>query len=348
MQKILIGILTIATVALAAVCVVQQRQLRAERQEAVAVRKEAEVLAEARKASVARVQELERSEARLEEQVKEFTKVTKELRSAESAQASNVTRMAQQVAAAKAGKPVSNADAEGGLGKGMGEMLGKMMKDPAMREMLRDQQKASVNMMYGSLLKEMKLTPEEKDKLKELLVETQMRNVELAQGMFGDKKDATTADAKKQIEAQSKATEDQIKNLLGDDRFAQYKDYQANIGERMQVDQLGMRLKSANMALDEQQTSQLMKIMKDEKAATPPVISSDPNEASKTMQSLTAEAVDRQVKWMEEYNRRIADKAALVLSPEQFHEYKEFLDQQASMQKLGLQMARQMFGGEKK
>lgn len=349
MQKLLIGFLALTTIGLTAICAIQHKQLRAVRQDASAAIEAAKGEAEARKAEAARIKELERNEARLEQQVQQFTKVTTQLRASESTQASNLTTLAQQVAAKKPAGTSGGSEGEGAFGKGMGEMLGKMMKDPGMREMIREQQKASVNMMYGALLKEMKLTPEEKDKLKELLAEAQMRNVEAAQGMFGDNKDASGQDAKKQIEAANKASEEQIKTLLGDDRFAEYKDYQQNIGERMQVDQLGTRLKTADMALDEQQTAQLLKIMKDEKTATPPVFPSDPNEASKNMQALmTSENVDRQLKWMEDYNRRIADKAALVLSPEQFIEYKSFLEQQASMQKLGLQMARQMFGGEKK
>ena len=51
--------------------------------------------------------------------------------------------------------------------------------------------------------------------------------------------------------------------------------------------------------------------------------------------------------WMDDYNRRVLERAAQVLTPDQFKEYQSFREQQASMQKLGLQMAKQMFGGDK-
>src|SRR5204863_9128458 len=115
---------------------------------------------------------------------------------------------------------------DGAFGKGMGEMIGKMMKDPAMREMMREQQKAMINMMYGGLFKDMKLSPDEKDKLKSLLTDAQMKNIESAQGLLGgEAKDGTAGeDAGKQIADSKKQMNDEIKSLLGDERFAQYQE----------------------------------------------------------------------------------------------------------------------------
>jgi hypothetical protein len=351
MYKKLSVLLALTTIGLSVVCAIQNQKLRARSEQARATAEALKAETEARQAQVARLKEVERNEARLEKQVEDFTKVTTSLRATESSQASNLTAMSKQVAAVRKGGAAGGASTEGGFGKGMGEMLGKMMKDPAMREMMREQQKATMNMMYAGLFKDLKLSPEEKDKFKELLGDVQMRNVEAAQGMFGDKKDAASVASaevtKKEIEKANKQTEDQIKSLLGDERFAEYTDYKKNISERMQLDQLGTKLSAANMALDDQQKGQLLQIMKDEKAAVPPVFPSDPNEATQKMQSLmTQDNVEKQLKWMEDYNRRVADKAMLVLSPEQFKEYKDHLDQQASMQKIGLQMARQMFSKE--
>ena len=63
--------------------------------------------------------------------------------------------------------------------------------------------------------------------------------------------------------------------------------------------------------------------------------------------TFTAQKMDEQLKWMEQYNQRVGERAKSVLTPEQFINYQKFQEQQASMQKLGMQMARQMFGGEK-
>ena len=63
--------------------------------------------------------------------------------------------------------------------------------------------------------------------------------------------------------------------------------------------------------------------------------------------TFTPEKMDGQMKWMEQYNARVTERARAVLTPDQFINYQKFQEQQASMSKLGMQMARQMFGGEK-
>src|SRR5829696_462800 len=244
MQKVIIGVLAVVTAALSVVCGVLLGELRTAKGQTQAVQQARVAEADAREAQAERVKELERSEARLERQLQDFSKVTTKLRTSESMQSSNLTKMAERLRANKAGKGGTDKD-DGAFGKGMGDMLGKMMKDPAMREMLREQQKVMVNMMYGGLFKDLKLSPEEKDKLKELLTDAQMKNVEAAQGMFGNTEGATE-DTTKQIADAKKQTDAEIKALLGDERFAQYQEYQKNVGERMQMDQFKNQLAGAN------------------------------------------------------------------------------------------------------
>ena len=68
----------------------------------------------------------------------------------------------------------------------MGDMLAKMMKDPSMREMVRGQQKAAINMMYSGFFKELNLSSEEKEKLSGILTDSQLKNIEHVQGLFGE------------------------------------------------------------------------------------------------------------------------------------------------------------------
>ena len=80
--------------------------------------------------------------------------------------------------------------------------------------------------------------------------------------------------------------------------------------------------------------------------ASPPPISDDQTQLPKK-DSFTAENLEKQLAWMDDYNRRVLERAAQVLTPDQLKQYQSFQEQQASMQKLGLQMAKQMFGGDK-
>ena len=348
MQKILIGILALGTIALGIVCVIQTKQLRAMQEQVRATEVPRGAEADAQQAQATRLKDLERANQQLERQVQQFASVTTTLRSNETRQSSNVTAWAEQMRAAKqgAGAGGGGEGGEGLFGKDVGDMLGKMMKDPAMREMMREQQKVAINMMYSGLFKDLKLSPDEKDKLKTLLTDSQMRNIENAQGIFGEKKEGADEDVQKLTADSKKQTDADIKALLGGERFAQYEDYQKNIGERMQLDQFKTRLETENLALQDQQSAQLLQIMKEEKAAVPPVIPTDNTEMPRK-ELMTAENLDKQMAWMEDYNRRVSDRVGQVLTPEQMKQYKDFQDQQLSMQKLGLNMARQMFGSGK-
>jgi hypothetical protein len=57
--------------------------------------------------------------------------------------------------------------------------------------------------------------------------------------------------------------------------------------------------------------------------------------------------LDRHFAWQEEHSKRVLERAAGVLTPEQLKEFAEFQKSQMEMQKLGLKMAKEMFGGGK-
>jgi hypothetical protein len=342
MQKVLIGFLAVTTAVLSVVCGVQWQQLQAARERARVETQARAVEAEAREAQTARLNELERNEARLEKQVQQFSKLTTTLRANETTQSTTINKMAERIRAANANGAAS-ADAEGGaFGKGMGDMIGKMMKDPAMREMMREQQKAAIGMMYSGLFKDLNLSPDEKEKLKALLTDSQMRALEGSQALFGNDDKAAAAEAEKQVAETKKQTDAEIKALLGDERFAQYQDYQKNMGERMQLDQFKSRLTGDNLAMRDDQAVQMLQIMKEEKAAVPPVLPTDQTQFPKK-DTLTSENIEKQIQWMQDYNQRVLARAGNVLTPEQFKQYQTFLQEQESMQRLGMTMARQMF-----
>jgi hypothetical protein len=341
-MKIIVGVLALSTMVLGILCAVQWKQLRATEARARAVEAALASTAQAHETQVVRVKDLEHANQRLERQVQEFVSLTASLRSNEVRQSSNINLWSEQMRASSQMAGTNGGPGSGGLfGKDMGEMLGKMMKDPAMREMMREQQKAAISTMYAGLFKELNLSPQEKDKFKALLTDAQMRNIENAQALLGEKNEGEdtqklAAEAKNQMNAD-------IKALLGEERFALYEEYQKNIAERMQLDQFKTRLATAKLPLQDDQSTQLLQIMKEEKTAVPPVIPTD-NAQMPKKELMTAENLDKQLAWMEDYNRRVLQRAEQVLTPDQLKQYREFQEQQASMQKLGLNMTRQMFG----
>jgi len=242
MQKTLITILAAATLALGILCFVQRNQLRTGNERMRAAEEAWRADTEVSEAQSTRVKQLESANERLDQQVQQFVAASPMPRMNEAREANPLTTLAERVRAARKNPAGENDNSSGEgkagfLGNGMEGMLGKMMKDPAMREMLRGQQKATINTMYSGLFKELNLSSEEKEKLTGMLVDSQMKNVENAQGMFGEKEGAAEDASKLFVEAK-KQTDAELAALLGDERFAQYEDYQKNIGERTQLDQL--------------------------------------------------------------------------------------------------------------
>jgi len=338
MQKILIGALAVTTAILCIVCTAQWRWLSVHREREAAMQGALAQETQARETQTTKMRELEARADRLQREVQEFSSVTSNLRANESNQRSNVTALAEQVKASQ-----KKAGAGGVSGKDMREMVSSMMKNPEMRKMLRGQQKSAVDMMYSGLFKQMQLAPEEKAEFAELLLDAQMRQVEGAQGVFSDSTDA--AEGRRAMEQARKELDDQIKGLLGEERFAEYKEYQKNLGEQMQLNQLKTRLENDQMPLQEQQAAQLMQLMKDEKKRVPSVFPSDPNVSpAETKALMTSENLEKQFQWLDDYNKRVLEGAASFLSPEQLQKFREQQEQQASMQKMGLKMAKEMFG----
>ena len=351
MKTKLLAFFVFTTLALGAVCAWQWKAFK--QQQALVAQVES-----ARQADIAAREELhertvqaEKERVRLEREVKEFSAVTANLRTSEAKQSSNVTALAQRLRSNAAGGDGGTNEGKGGVfGKDMGKMLGQMMKDPAMREMMRGQQKAMMGLMYSGLYKDLNLPKEQKEKLEELLLDGQMKSIEGAQVLM--EPDSVTnnhAAASKAIADQKKASDESIRALLGDEKFAAYEDYQKNVGERMQLNQLRGQLEEAKIPMQAEQEQQLLAILKEEKTRVPPVIPDAAQQNPADLKNLMAgDSVEKQLAWMEDYNKRVLERAGAVLTPEQFKRYKEFQDQQASMQKLGLKMAKEMFGADGK
>jgi hypothetical protein len=102
---------------------------------------------------------------------------------------------------------------------------------------------------------------------------------------------------------------------------------------------------AVNMPLEDRQMAELFQVMKEEKAASPPILPMDSTQGLNAGM-VTEQNYARQLQWMDDYNNRVLARAGRILSPEQFKQFQQFQRQQAIMQKFGLGVARQMFGGK--
>ena len=346
MKNKILAVLLLCVLALGAVSAGLWRQLQAARQELAQVQLAAQAETEARAQQADKIKQLEAQRARLGQDVDQFTTLVNSLRAKESSHASNYARLATASATTSAGGATSADADKGGLfgGKGMGDMLSKMMKDPAMKEMMRTQQKVMVQKMYGPLLKDLNLPPEQKDKFMELMLDRQMSSIDQAGALFKEGETDKTEAAKAMQESQ-KELDASLKALVGDEKFAQYQDYTKTMGERMQLDQFRQQLETGNMALQDDQMKSLLQVMKEEREKVPPVISNKAGDnPADFAKALSEDNLAKQFQWQEDLNRRVQERAGQVLTPEQLKEFTDFQSQQMNLQKVGMKMAKELFG----
>jgi hypothetical protein len=235
--------------------------------------------------------------------------------------------------------------AEKGPG-GLGNVLSSMMSDPEMKKVIRDQQRAMLNLMYGPLFKQLALPPDDTERLKDLLVNNQMNSVEQASSLFGE--GATNRDeALATLQQANKNAEEQIKAFLGDARYAQYQDYQQTAAERVQLNQFRQQLPDGTTPLTDQQTEQLLALMKEQKQNAAAVAGQAPSGLGSDSAGLQAMMSDDQMeKALQRQavaSQQVYSQAAGLLSPDQLNAFGIFQTNQLQMMRAGMGMARKFF-----
>jgi len=215
--------------------------------------------------------------------------------------------------------------------------LSALMNNPAMRKMMATQQRRMIEENYADLIKQFQFTPEERAQFIDLLVTKQMVNMD-----FGMKVMKATPEEREALSDEMKhATEnadDDLREFFNDDAdYKTYEDYQKQLAQRMEIRQLAPEMAGINQPLSADQQKSLLEIMQAERKAAP--ASDDANDPT-----LGAEAIDRLIKRQAETQKRIAERAASILTTGQLEVLLKIQEKNLEMTKFGLEMSRSMFG----
>ena len=204
----------LVSLALTALLVVQWRTNSQRRVLLERVQKQIEKLDQQEKIAKVRAAELETEARQLRAEVRALEIELNSVRMAQNA----ILQMTNTPAAQA--QPGSGGTNRTGPGPGgMGPMLAKMMKDPALRQAFEQQQRIGLDMVFGSLYKELQLTPEQEKAFKDALVELQMSNITQAGTLFDPNATNRTELAEK-LAVERKQTEEKIKEILGEENLA--------------------------------------------------------------------------------------------------------------------------------
>jgi RNA polymerase sigma factor (sigma-70 family) len=189
-----------------------------------------------------------------------------------------------------------------------GNPLADMFKDPGMLESMRPTQIATMKMMYGPLVKQLNLSPEQADKFYNLLVDNGLKSMQAAQS--GN----LSAEAMK---SNTQSMEADLQSLLGDAGFTQYESYTKNdVADQSLFD--SMENDFADNLLSDTQQQQLLQAMKAARqsvTANNPIDLSQANSSDKT--AMMSQAMSQSLQQQEQMNQNVLQQAAAFLSPEQ-------------------------------
>ena len=138
-----------------------------------------------------------------------------------------------------------------------------MMDRPEVQRMMALRQRAALDSRYAALFKQLGLSPEKLDQLKNLMVERQQvgSDVFAAAAKQGiDPMQDRAELARLTSEGQAKVDAD-IKSLLGDGDYSTYQNYQATLPQRALVNQLQQSLSYTSAPLTDTQAEQLVQIL---------------------------------------------------------------------------------------
>ena len=225
--------------------------------------------------------------------------------------------------------------------------MAKMMKDPAMREVMKSQMRSQVDFMYRDLFDLLGLDAGKQEQLTKLLVDRAGAGMDLGFSMMGGEK-ISDEERKKKTGAMAAATAESdkaLKELLGDD-YAKYDSFEKSQPERQQLNTLNGLLKDKGIALSEEAESKLMDTMFKERTNFKyDVDLSD----QKTMDpgKFTAGNLSRFQEQQAVLRGQILSKVEPILTPDQLEVFRKSQEQQAAMEKMGMEMAQKMMGGKK-
>lgn len=149
----------------------------------------------------------------------------------------------------KEGTPKVEAEGE----KNPMSSMAEMMKDPAMRDMMKSQMRSQLELQYRDLFDMLGLDGGKQEKLVKLLSDRASAGMEFGLSMMGGEKPSTEEMKKKaaEVKAMTGASDAEIKELLGEGDYAKFDRYEKSQTERQQLGVLNSQLKDQGIALSE-------------------------------------------------------------------------------------------------
>jgi hypothetical protein len=218
-------------------------------------------------------------------------------------------------------------------------MMAEMMKDPQVTKFTPDMQAQLVKKQYAALAKQLNLTQEQSDAFYGLLLNCKRNQAALGFQLLSG---TNNSNAGPPATATQETLDDQLRSLLGENGYAQYKVYKAGMSDRSALER--MQKDFVDSPLSDAQQQRLLQLIKTQQEATPdpdPLAFKSKAPSGKNMVALMAVVMKRQ----EDIDQRVLHGAGDFLSPAQVQILGTSQSHRLDIQKMTMSMMQKMFNG---
>jgi hypothetical protein len=224
------------------------------------------------------------------------------------------------------------------------EGLAKIFDDPKMKKVFRQQRILHLKQLYNDFVKERHLSSQKSEQFFDLLADGALRDMQDGVRIFNDDEgDGSTNGPGDQSSAtETTGIERQLRTLLGDADYAAYQAYEKTTNDRMALAQIREQIGLAGVPLQDDQAKAMMQIMTEERSRTSATdVDPGSGRVRDRFAAITANG-ERYLEQKADLNRRILNRMTAFLSQEQYDALERFQEQQLEMEKIGVEMTRQL------
>lgn len=147
--------------------------------------------------------------------------------------------------------------------KNLNAKLNDLMQDPTMRNMMDNQIRTTLDMMYGELYEDLHLKPEQKKALADLLAERTMGMMDMGLSAMSNPNlsEAEQQDQVAAIQAKAEESEHAIRHMLGAEGYKKYEHYEDTNMARQQVKTMAEQLERRGKGLSKARQKEIVETL---------------------------------------------------------------------------------------
>lgn len=216
------------------------------------------------------------------------------------------------------------------------ELQKQYASDPNFRSYVR----ASIANQYADIFKELNLSPEDLERLKDLITDQQMGYYEISMdAQSASSEDEKTALQKRMDELKEKE-ETELRELLGNDDYEKYTRYTERSNERSAVSSFAESLSSEDTLTDDQKQD-LVDLMYKEREDVFSETSFDSSSIATITSEMNEEGIEKRINRTKEIDERSLQKAGRILNDSQLEEFKKYLENRRERMEMSLKLSTQ-------